>query len=104
MHSTLAVNFYLLIIFQKKERALKRQQRRAMLLEGFHNALRTENGRSRRNRKPVSYTFGMCRSFFHIIHLHDWIPVMGCNELFGQMPSNFWSLAALWTYVFIVNS
>lgn len=75
-----------------------------MLLEGFHNALRTENGRSRRNRKPVSYTFGMCRSFFHIIHLHDWIPVMGCNELFGQMPSNFWSLAALWTYAFIVNS
>lgn len=42
---------------KKKERALKRQQRQAMLLEGFRNAVRIENGRSRRDRKPVNYTF-----------------------------------------------
>lgn len=44
---------------QKKERALKRQKREGMLLNDSQNYCRVESTRSCRNRRPVSYTFGM---------------------------------------------
>ncbi|XP_068648775.1 DDT domain-containing protein DDR4 [Aristolochia californica] len=40
---------------KKKERAIKQQQRQAMLLNAFHTSLR--NGRPLRGLKPISYTF-----------------------------------------------
>ncbi|KAH9330665.1 hypothetical protein KI387_002773, partial [Taxus chinensis] len=42
---------------KKKERALKKQQRQAMLLDNFFGAQGEDGGRSRRDRKPVKYTF-----------------------------------------------
>uniref|UniRef100_A0A1D1XRK5 Remodeling and spacing factor 1 n=1 Tax=Anthurium amnicola TaxID=1678845 RepID=A0A1D1XRK5_9ARAE len=42
---------------KKKEKALKRRQRQAMLLDGFKNCNLTRNRRACRDRKPVSYTF-----------------------------------------------
>lgn len=80
MLSTLTVHFCILIFqnnSQKKERALKRQQRQAMLLEGFRNAVRIENGRSRRDRKPVNYTFGMCHLFIYLIGYPLWDAMNG---------------------------
>ncbi|XP_057957380.1 DDT domain-containing protein DDR4 [Malania oleifera] len=42
---------------KKKELALKRQQRREMLLNGFQNSCGTGFTRSCRNRRPVNYTY-----------------------------------------------
>ncbi|XP_077212400.1 DDT domain-containing protein DDR4 isoform X2 [Tasmannia lanceolata] len=42
---------------KKKERALKRKQRQAMLLDSFLTSYGSGNSRSRRGRGPVSYTF-----------------------------------------------
>ncbi|GLJ17724.1 hypothetical protein SUGI_0309320 [Cryptomeria japonica] len=42
---------------KKKERALKKQQRQAMLLDNFFGSQGDDGGRSRRDRKPVKYTF-----------------------------------------------
>ncbi|MQL89492.1 hypothetical protein Taro_022065, partial [Colocasia esculenta] len=42
---------------KKKERALKRRQREAMLLNGFRNYNIVGSRRSCRDRRPVSYTF-----------------------------------------------
>lgn len=42
---------------KKKERALKKQQRQASLLDSFFGAQGEAVGRSRRDRKPVKYTF-----------------------------------------------
>lgn len=42
---------------KKKERALKKQQRQATLLDSFFGAQGEAIGRSRRDRKPVKYTF-----------------------------------------------
>lgn len=42
---------------KKKERALKRQQTQAMLLQGFVNSQAFVGGRSLRDRRPVSYTY-----------------------------------------------
>ncbi|KAK9273776.1 hypothetical protein L1049_018586 [Liquidambar formosana] len=44
-------------LHKKKERALQRQQRQEMLLNGYHNSYAAGITRSCRNRKPVSYTF-----------------------------------------------
>lgn len=40
-----------------KEKALKKQQRQAMLLDGFKTSQGPSSGRSLRYRKPVTYTF-----------------------------------------------
>ena len=46
------------ILLQKKERALKRQQRQAVLIGSHINIESLAIGRPRRERKPVTYTFG----------------------------------------------
>ncbi|KAH7287201.1 hypothetical protein KP509_32G043300 [Ceratopteris richardii] len=42
---------------KRRERALKKQQRQAQLLDSFLNTESMTAGRSRRDRKPVTYTF-----------------------------------------------
>ncbi|KAI5068039.1 hypothetical protein GOP47_0016384 [Adiantum capillus-veneris] len=42
---------------KKKERALKKQQRQALLLDSYLNTENMTSGRPRRDRKPVTYTF-----------------------------------------------
>ena len=44
-------------IVQKKEKMLKKQQREALLLDSYLTSDIT-TGRSLRDRKPVTYTFG----------------------------------------------
>ncbi|KAG6519110.1 hypothetical protein ZIOFF_022599 [Zingiber officinale] len=46
----------------KKEKLLKKQQREAILLDSFFTADGISSGRSLRDRKPVTYTFGMAMS------------------------------------------
>ena len=43
---------------QKKERLLKKQQREALLLDSYLTSDGHTTGRSLRDRKPVTYTFG----------------------------------------------
>jgi hypothetical protein len=43
---------------QKKERLLKKQQREALLLDSYLTSDGLTTGRSLRDRKPVTYTFG----------------------------------------------
>lgn len=43
---------------QKKERLLKKQQREALLLDSYLASDGLTTGRSLRDRKPVTYTFG----------------------------------------------
>lgn len=45
--------------FQRKEKLLKKQHREALLLDSFLAADGISSGRSLRDRKPVTYTFGM---------------------------------------------
>jgi hypothetical protein len=54
---SLLINYFLFT--QKKERLLKKQQREALLLDSYltSDGL-TTTGRSLRDRKPVTYTFG----------------------------------------------
>lgn len=43
---------------QRKEKLLKKQQREALLLDSYANMDGLVAGRSLRDRKPVTYTFG----------------------------------------------
>jgi hypothetical protein len=43
---------------QKKERLLKKQQREALLLDSYLTSDGHTTGRTLRDRKPVTYTFG----------------------------------------------
>ena len=48
---------------QRKERLLKKQQREALLLDNFVTVDGLVAGRSLRDRKPVTYTFGNQHNF-----------------------------------------
>eukprot|EP00252_Welwitschia_mirabilis_P026243 TRINITY_DN8520_c0_g2_i1.p1 TRINITY_DN8520_c0_g2~~TRINITY_DN8520_c0_g2_i1.p1 ORF type:complete len:706 (-),score=178.55 TRINITY_DN8520_c0_g2_i1:186-2303(-) len=45
------------VFYKRKERAIKKQQRQRMLLDGFLSNQGPSSGRSLRDRKPVTYTF-----------------------------------------------
>lgn len=45
-------------IMQRKERLLKKQHRQALLLDNYLGIDGLAPGRSLRDRKPVTYTFG----------------------------------------------
>ena len=46
------------MLVQRKERLLKKQQREALLLDNYLVVDGLATGRSLRDRKPVTYTFG----------------------------------------------
>ena len=48
---------------QRKERLLKKQHRQALLLDNFLAVDGLAAGRSLRDRKPVTYTFGKGKKF-----------------------------------------
>ncbi|ONM27549.1 DDT domain-containing protein DDR4 [Zea mays] len=50
-------------IHKKKERLLKKQQREALLLDSYLTSDGLTTGRSLRDRKPVTYTFGLNLSY-----------------------------------------
>lgn len=50
------------MITQRKERLLKKQHRQALLLDNFLSVDGLSLGRSLRDRKPVTYTFGKIKS------------------------------------------
>lgn len=52
---------------QKKERLLKKQHRQALLLDNFLVVDGIGPGRSLRDRKPVTYTFGKIKKFNSIV-------------------------------------
>lgn len=49
---------YQILLTQKKERLLKKQHREALLLDNYFVGDGLTSGRSLRDRKPVTYTFG----------------------------------------------
>lgn len=51
---------------QRKEKLLKKQHRQALLLDNFLGVDGIAPGRSLRDRKPVTYTFG--KKFYHRLH------------------------------------
>lgn len=54
--------FFWLLFEQRKERMLKKQHRQALLLDNFLSVDGLAPGRSLRDRKPVTYTFGKTAS------------------------------------------
>ncbi len=56
--SSLLINDLPIFLLQKKERLLKKQQREALLIDSFLAPDGFTTGRSLRDRKPVTYTFG----------------------------------------------
>lgn len=46
------------VFWQRKEKLLKKQHRQALLLDNFLSVDGLAPGRSLRDRKPVTYTFG----------------------------------------------
>ncbi|KAA3489965.1 DDT domain-containing protein DDR4-like [Gossypium australe] len=73
---------------KKKERALKRKERQEILLNDLRNSSGIEITRSCRNRRPVSYTFGMMEtSFLQLLQSDDpfsYKPVKIALSLFGH--------------------
>ncbi|KAF8399388.1 hypothetical protein HHK36_015252 [Tetracentron sinense] len=53
-------------IHKRKERLLKKQHRQAFLLDSFVNVDGLASGRSLRDRKPVTYTFGKNNDFGNV--------------------------------------
>lgn len=49
-----------LCFLQRKEKLLKKQHRQALMLDNMLNVDGLSGGRSLRDRKPVTYTFGKC--------------------------------------------
>ena len=60
-------NCYLVSFEQKKERLLKKQHRQALLLDNFYNMDGLAPGRSLRDRKPVTYTFGKNNKVYPVL-------------------------------------
>lgn len=60
---------------QRKERLLKKQQREALLLDSFLTADGLSSGRSLRDRKPVTYTFGKAKK----LEIYDKNVFFVCN-------------------------
>jgi len=71
------INLNQLALKQSKERALKREEKQKMLLDNFKSSYAVARPRSCRNRRPISYTFGMMDFQLQPVSL----------LLFGQ---NFW--------------
>lgn len=57
---------------QRKEKLLKKQHRQALMLDNMIGMDGIAAGRSLRDRKPVTYTFGMC----HIALIIDFFPCL----------------------------
>lgn len=51
---------------QRKEKQLKKQHRQALMLDNMMNMDGITGGRSLRDRKPVTYTFGMLILFLSV--------------------------------------
>lgn len=60
--------FSLSLLCQRKEKLLKKQHRQALLLDNHLVVDGVGGGRSRRDRKPVRYTFG---KFMTLLGIHD---------------------------------
>lgn len=56
-YSHFVISYHYLLL-QKKEKLLKKQQREALLLDSYLTVNGLTSGRSRRERKRVTYTFG----------------------------------------------
>lgn len=75
---------------QKKEKLLKKQHRQALMLDNMLNMDGLSGGRSLRDRKPVTYTFGKCislRPAFVLVKylLSNWTLVTMQMIMIGQL-------------------
>lgn len=57
---------------QRKEKLLKKQHRQALMLDNMLNMDGLSGGRSLRDRKPVTYTFGKC---IYLVLLFCWLSI-----------------------------
>jgi hypothetical protein len=55
------------LLLQKKEKLLKKQQREAILLDSCLTVNGLTSGRSRRERKHVTYTFGNSKAQVNVV-------------------------------------
>lgn len=53
---------FVCMFVQRKERLMKKQHRQALLLDNFLGVDGLATGRSLRDRKPVTYTFGKSKN------------------------------------------
>lgn len=77
---------------QRKEKLLKKQHRQALLLDNFLGVDGIAPGRSLRDRKPVTYTFG--KKFYHRLHFVSQLELASSFSSFF-----FFSLHGLLEYI-----
>ncbi|KAG5019773.1 hypothetical protein JHK87_015628 [Glycine soja] len=79
-------------VHKRKEKLLKKQHRQALLLDNFLGVDGIAPGRSLRDRKPVTYTFG--KKFYHCLHFVSQLELASSFSSFF-----FFSLHGLLEYI-----
>lgn len=69
---------------QRKERLLKKQHRQALLLDNFLTVDGLGPGRSLRDRKPVTYTFGKSKLFILFFLFNSGLFLTTSDSFLGQ--------------------